>query len=1422
MFQALPPGGKRDIPAATYGRQSGSTLSKSSIAPPAASSTRRARPSTEVRIEPIVPVPCPGVRIEWDNFWETYPFQKHSPNANHRLDYQLISLDPIRVRSNGCLGSAPSTNGCSRCSDAMIDVNVLKERASRPFEKVHTEGDMTYSQLRNKLTATKEDVNAHKLKNLNLANSLTSTRERLSDFVEVFDFLGKNVVPALHRILTNAYDEGWGIKKLRKQLQLALEGKYFARKYTQYEIDLTILLYELGGAGAVHAMNHSIFVLPSLKTIQPYRRLHRITPSVGGLKFTEISCNISTLFGPHITFEDGTETAADPPTLCVHTLSFDELATERRIDYMTETDDMGGFCLEHLDALETTKIGKGIDTVEAAVAAVKEGKVHIAQEASVGAISHLSATNYGAKPVYIGPTCKKGTWHDCLRTMLTVVEAWKRSPDGEARHGPAGVVSSDGDPKRRLALFVMCMHSEILRGNPLYPYICNLDGLNRRVGFNNITADFDYKHDFKRICTSLCSPEGVVVKNVCINRDLLLRWLEKLPLNDWSETSIHALLNPGDGQNVERAVKLMLSIVNLRDLDSDEFNPTESAEFEALCVLGEVFDALLQPFINPNLSLSEQIESLVRFSHLICALYLQNGTSFLSNQLYGDLQAMVKNAVLLVPKTRIIDGRLGVYICLLGDDVLESLFGRCRMIGGHSPNCSVGELRDRFASAMNLDAVYEAHPELERKPRRLKLLRTRELDHLRPREWKGVVRADSCDLEICWVAGRRAAEIILQRYAIKMAISFTELFKRRNTDLMRPMGGKYPAISPGIDRSMANLSSDPSEIPSDVDPDKINPNNPLLYIDFDEMIARETAQSISEMDPHSVFAEIDSDGHLTHKKSTLRILFDMTHNSHGSHDRLQRVRGFTIGGKSWSHETPDDNSVTDATHFQLGSIFSTLICYNGTHLGFAVAKCTLIKKCVPGTKAVSISAIPLAELHLESSPYTISGQVFSLVPLNPTASEWAWDGQFISFSLKKNAKSVSKDVARITNLQFTVSSQIIDSIHKYAREILVPDDMECERERTWVFSNQHLLDSWQRLWARIIAEKSLHDKFSSKFTGVSNGVFPYNAMPSPDFVGVTYSLPLAGTCIQITNTDRQKCRMCNEHVKDKDRQTHIGHHILKSVLGVIEDDVESAVSTDYPCGTCGGPSTNESCHIQIKSGKAHSNCPSMYAFQIAAASKFSENRPCTNIPIRCTLGCDETHWKYNFPQHLQTRHPSWIQLISPPFLSQIQISQAEQRALGIPEAKMVDWLASDSRDQPRGEKRTSDWLQRSPSRRDKENQAPADRRLAKSIRLNYSSGPFHDANDQSVEIRSKSGASRFGKGGSSLRAFSVLSSSSRAPCFVAPSHFTVSVLSPSSRVLSFAFCLPHHVFYDSCPPPGREERPKVGDEWPGQDLVGML
>ncbi|KAF7351813.1 hypothetical protein MVEN_01142400 [Mycena venus] len=884
---------------------------------------------------PAIPQ-CPGCPLTWDPavFWSTYPFHVHEPTSRYNPGYQFISFSPLLIRSARCLGSSGNPGKpCTRCSTLPFDVAALRDRAKEPFNLVRTEERMNHVQLLEKVADLKEQVNDLKLKTVNLERSLASARDDVAEYKAIFHFLGTNTVPALHRMFPNALTQEWGSKKFFHQIQAASRGDYIPRSYTQYEIDLAILLYELGGGSAVHAMNHSIFALPSLKTLQPYRREHKPKPCLDHANLLTISNNITTMFGSHE--EKGGKSREAPVKICGHTLMFDEIATERKVEYMSTTDEMAGFCLEHVDALKSLTVGKDTTTVEAAVTAVKEGKVHIAHEATVGAISHLSRHDYGAKPVFIGPTCKKGSWRTMLETMLSVLEAWKHSPDGEAKHG-------------RII--------EILPGNPLYPLIY-------------------YRHIFKRICTLLCSWMGMLVKGVCVNRDLLVLWFERLPNHDWSEMSIENLLHPKDAQCVFRAVKLLLCIVEIQTIDKTTLDPSEEAEYEALCLLGKVFEFLLEPFINPHLSLSQQITSLVTFAHLACGLFLQNSTSFMSNQLYGDLQAMVKAAIIMVAQTKVLDPRLDVLLCLLGDNPVETLFGRSRMCGGHSPNCSISELWTRFCSAMNLDNVFKHHPELEKTPRRLKLVRARDTDHVGPTQWVGKISADSCDIDLCYDEGVDVAESIMREHSVSEPKSFAEHFQPLEKDLLRPFGGKYPALSPEIDRSVVNTSP-----PSDTSSDDTT-INPVFLFDYDARLGLDEAQRIATSnDPHSVFAVIDSEGQLCHKKAIVRTFFE-TQNNQISKDRLQRIRGFTIGGKTWEREETDSEMVSSSTHFQLGNLFATFICYNGTHLGLALAKSTIIKRGIPGSKSPSVSAIPIAELGLPSSPFTICGQIFSLLPL---------------------------------------------------------------------------------------------------------------------------------------------------------------------------------------------------------------------------------------------------------------------------------------------------------------------------------------------------------------------------------------------------------------------------------------------------------
>jgi hypothetical protein len=230
-------------------------------------------------------------------------------------------------------------------------------------------------------------------------------------------------------------------------------------------------------------------------------------------------------------------------------------------------------------------------------------------------------------------------------------------------------------------------------------------------------------------------------------------------------------------------------------------------------------DAPIQPFIDPAFSISQQITSLAKFALIACALFLKHESAFLPQHLYSDLQRMVRTAVFRVAHTKCLNPEYKVFLCLLGDDVLEVVFGRVRMIGAHSPNVSIEEMRNRVGSAIRVDSIFQKYPKWERRPRRLKFERSRDVDHLSPQHWKGDLRASTCDLlPACWDEGVRQAETILAKHGYP--IDFKEVFQDwhlSGVDLMRPKGGKYPGISAEVDRSLVQETPEPDAAMEDIE-----------------------------------------------------------------------------------------------------------------------------------------------------------------------------------------------------------------------------------------------------------------------------------------------------------------------------------------------------------------------------------------------------------------------------------------------------------------------------------------------------------------------------------------------------------------------------------------------------------------------------
>lgn len=234
---------------------------------------------------------------------------------------------------------------------------------------------------------------------------LSSAREKRSRFHHLVEVIAKDEVPGLQRLFAIAHKAREGVGGLLARVEDVISGIYRPRRYTQRDRDLTVLIYELGGAGAVHATNHAHTALPALKTIREGRQKLPMQVSAKGVQISEPMKNIETYFRPQ-----GNETVSH----IGHSMVIDEIAGQGRPCYFPETDEMAGFCREHVDLLPSVKMGEDLTNVIEASQAVKDGRVHVGKEFTCVAISRHSATRHGAIPIIPSATCKRGTCRLCL------------------------------------------------------------------------------------------------------------------------------------------------------------------------------------------------------------------------------------------------------------------------------------------------------------------------------------------------------------------------------------------------------------------------------------------------------------------------------------------------------------------------------------------------------------------------------------------------------------------------------------------------------------------------------------------------------------------------------------------------------------------------------------------------------------------------------------------------------------------------------------------------------------------------------------------------------------------------------------------------------------------------------------------------
>ncbi|KAJ7021355.1 hypothetical protein C8F04DRAFT_1273875 [Mycena alexandri] len=157
---------------------------------------------------------------------------------------------------------------------------------------------------------------------------------------------------------------------------------------------------------------------------------------------------------------------------------------------------------------------------------------------------------------------------------------------------------------------------------------------------------------------------------------------------------------------------------------------------------------------------------------------------------------MVKNAMFCLAKQQALDPTKPFYLFQVGDDPLERLFGKLRMLGGHSFAMNYLQAIDRLGHACDLQGAFMRNPDLEQGERRLSMSRSEGVDHLTMTSWTADLTAGSCHEAAAWGAGRDIARAILEKTSVPPEhYDYDILFADEDVDMLASSLPPSPTIA---------------------------------------------------------------------------------------------------------------------------------------------------------------------------------------------------------------------------------------------------------------------------------------------------------------------------------------------------------------------------------------------------------------------------------------------------------------------------------------------------------------------------------------------------------------------------------------------------------------------------------------------------
>ncbi|TFY65982.1 hypothetical protein EVG20_g5104, partial [Dentipellis fragilis] len=1124
-----------------------------------------------------LPSLCEGTKLEWTagSIYRTFPWQilEDQTLGFYVCGFQNRGQD-IWIKSDACYVLAdPDNESCTRCRQ-LPNLRIIENLRTRADGVVpHTPNIwLHFEQLQAKLLEDRQELVQQRTMVSNQVQKLRRLDTYLSDYKRLVMAIATSDVKWIRQLIQIALKQRVSIRAILARIESAVGNVYEARGYDGVDLDLARLVRHLGGPQLLYAMSKALG-LPSSTTARRRSKTSIVRPCPAAPKPAEIAANIQSCFA---------------------------------------------------GAIESAAREVGLDCGKPGQVLMIDG-IAICQEATVAAIGPFSSENYHPIPVMVSATCKSENSTEFAGLLRMLIAQWKLH--GEAACGPLWVISTDGDATFRGASYEVLMDRSFNMRGAIYWQLCHLEGLNLQCGLDDIIMGPDPKHLLKHECHSTAHPEdpqliyclqysgaatllrskdGMMVNGVAIHRGHLARFLFLLP--GQTKESVDTLIDPADHQNVPRAVKLLQSLAALRSLQLSDstLSPTEQLLLHSLCVIAELWDSLLQPLINPDLSLSQQLRSLSKFAHMSFYLYRQHGSSFMSNQLYGDTQALVKAAFVCVARQKALDPSKKFHLYQLGSDRLEEVFGEVRT-QTHDRNCDITQLSDRLSTSVDCVDIFNHHPEWNRGHRRISYSGREGVDHVNPTYFRGDLVVQNVFLDGSWRSGMHDATDALQ--GTGPGPKFMPLDP--GFDFLRPFGGNsYPGVATDIDRSA--IAADINEMESGVidqsgthsegildDTPSTEPSDdgaiPELDVELEDFLHESNEEGLvsTSQDKAKDWIECTLTNGTTkaiHKASILSALFQSGFGQL-SIEQLLRVHCYT---KDFRKPNLNNNEICGEKAILTSDI---AICPVRTSDMFAIAFISIVAF---ERKGIRLYQIDEDELNSPETDVFVSGQVISMCDLYDTVQatrKWVWTGDYVRFQVAKSASGVPGINAPSEGSRKSHIVRVPGHLVQVLNVDILPTSFLPAKNRA-VFDSKGVTSSWfvKHDWLTETMNVMFDAKGGEEYLSGPSKLAKYGestAFPYKDGNGLD--------CLVLQNATRSlaeknvesfgkvTCYQCGILVEPDQLRGHVGKHVLHALVGVKEAGLRegSEVDPHNACGFCGRP-MSAACEVGLKKTVAKS------------------------------------------------------------------------------------------------------------------------------------------------------------------------------------------------------------------------------------------